>query len=497
VAHCALDGRFICVNRAFAATHGLEPEAFAGRPYREIYEEYGAGDLFDEIAASGFEAFAYVIDTGESAVREEVPWRFPHEPDRVVHYDWTMHPVKDEEGRVESVVFVSVDVTARHEARTALRRLADAQTALRRVATLVAHAAPPTEVFMAVAGELGRLFACQAGLFRYEDDAAATLVGSWGHPNVAATGSRLPLGGHNVTTLVFETQRPGRIDTYLGDDSSAVTAVARRAALRCAVGAPITVGRRLWGVAIVGTDDERPLPPETEERLAEFADLVATAIANAEAREELRASRTRIVTNADATRRRIERDLHDGVQQRLVSLALELRAAQALAPAALVGELERVASGLTGVLDELREIARGIHPSVLTEGGLGPALRTLARRSPIPVRLDLRTEGRLAEPVEVAAFYVVSETLTNAAKHSKAAIVTIDVEAADDMLHISVQDDGAGGADFTHGSGLVGLKDRVEALGGRIAVGSPPGAGTVIDVQLPLGERARVAVLNA
>jgi signal transduction histidine kinase len=497
VAHVALDGRFLCVNRAFAATHGLEPGAFAGRQYREIYEQSGAAELFDEIAARGFDALAYVIATAQSAVREELAWRFPEEPDRVVYYDWTMHPVKDEEGRVESVVFVSVDVTARHEARAALRRLADAQAALRRVATLVARAARPNEVFMAVAGEVGRLFACQAGLFRYEDDATARLVGAWGHQQVAPPGSRVPLGGHNVTTLVFETRRPARIDSYREDDPSAATGVATRAALRSAVGAPITVRRRLWGVAIVGTDGDRPLPAETEEQLAQFADLVATAIDNAQAHEELTASRTRIVANADAARRRIERDLHDGVQQRLVSLALELRAAQALAPAAVADELERIVTGLTGALDELREIARGIHPSILTEGGLGPALRTLARRSPIAVLLDVRTEGRLDEPVEVAAFYVVSETLANAAKHSKAATVSIKVEAADEALRISVRDDGVGGAEFTHGSGLVGLKDRVEALGGRIAVTSPLAVGTVIDVELPLSERARVALLNA
>ena len=213
-----------------------------------------------------------------------------------------------------------------------------------------------------------------------------------------------------------------------------------------------------------------PLPPDTERRLAEFTELVATAIANAESRAELDASRARIVATADATRRRIERDLHDGAQQQLVSLALELRAAQAAAPpelAELRAELSRVVEGLTGVLDELREIALGIHPAILAEGGLEAALKTLARRSPIPVELDVQAEARLPEPVEVAAYYVVSEALTNAAKHARASVVHVDVQASDHVLRVAVSDDGVGGADPVGGSGLLGLKDRAEAIGGR------------------------------
>ena len=179
------------------------------------------------------------------------------------------------------------------------------------------------------------------------------------------------------------------------------------------------------------------MPTGTEERLTEFTELIATAIANAESRAELAASRARIVATADATRRRIERDLHDGAQQQLVSLALELRAAQAALPSEPAdrrAELSRVVEGLTAVLDELREISSGIHPAILSEGGLGPALKTLARRSPIPVELDVRVEGRLPESVEVAAYYVVAETLTNAAKHAQASTVDVDVAATDGML---------------------------------------------------------------
>jgi signal transduction histidine kinase len=201
----------------------------------------------------------------------------------------------------------------------------------------------------------------------------------------------------------------------------------------------------------------------------------------------------RVVATADATRRRIERDLHDGAQQRLVSLALQLRAAQAAVPSGtgeLVQQLDDMAAGMADVLDELREIARGIHPAVLAEGGLRPALRTLARRSAIPIDLIVQAERRLPEPVEIAAYYVVSEALTNVAKHAYASVAEVEVAVGDGVLHVRVRDDGRGGADFGHGSGLVGLKDRVEALGGRLSVQSSPAAGTCVQAELPLG-RAR------
>jgi signal transduction histidine kinase len=223
--------------------------------------------------------------------------------------------------------------------------------------------------------------------------------------------------------------------------------------------------------------------------MADFTELVATAISNAEAKAALTESRARIVAAADETRRRIERDLHDGAQQRLVSLALRLRAAQAAVPpelGQLAAELDRVAAGLTGALEELREIAHGIHPAVLAQGGLGPALRGLARRCPIPVDLTVRAEGRLPQQLEVSVYYVISEALANTAKHAHASTIIVAVEAFGDVLRVSVCDDGAGGADFTSGTGLVGLKDRVEALGGRISLDSPPGAGTALRAELPL-----------
>jgi signal transduction histidine kinase len=259
--------------------------------------------------------------------------------------------------------------------------------------------------------------------------------------------------------------------------------------IRSAVGVPISVAGRLWGIMGAISTRSEPLPAETEPRLAAFTELVATAIANAEAQAALTASRARIVAAADTTRRRLEHDLHDGAQQHLVSLALRLRTLQAELPPdalGLTGQLDDVADGLTGVLDELRELARGLHPAALADGGLRPALKALARRSAVPVRLDARLDGRLPDPVELAAYYVIAEALTNTAKH--AAATTIDVQVAPDAgtLRIRVHDDGRGGADPTGGTGLLGLTDRVEALGGHLSLHSPPGAGTTMHVALPL-----------
>jgi signal transduction histidine kinase len=283
---------------------------------------------------------------------------------------------------------------------------------------------------------------------------------------------------------VFQTGRPARIDDY-GTATGASADVARDFGYRSSVGAPIGVAGKLWGVMFVGSSGE-PLPFGTEERLAGFTELAATAVANAEAQAEVTASRARVVAAADQVRRRIERDLHDGAQQRLVSLALWLRAAQAAVPRELGAQLDHAVAEATGALDELSEIARGIHPAILAEYGLAPALKTLARRSPIPVDLQVHVSERLPEPVEVSAYYVTAEALTNAAKHARASTVSVRVEVAGDVLLLAVRDDGAGGADFTGGTGLVGLKDRVEALGGRIFLDSPRGAGTSLRVELPL-----------
>ena len=223
-----------------------------------------------------------------------------------------------------------------------------------------------------------------------------------------------------------------------------------------------------------------------EARLTDFAELAATAIANAEARAELTASRARIVATTDQARRRIERDLHDGAQQRLVSVALRLRTAAAAIPPEeeVQQELAGIGSELDDALADLRELSRGIHPAILSEGGLGPALRTLARRSSVPVELQVGTKGRLPERIEVAAYYVVAEALANVAKHARASVVQVDVDADDGLLRLAIRDDGVGGADPARGSGLVGLKDRVEATGGTLRVESRRGQGTRLLVEL-------------
>jgi signal transduction histidine kinase len=240
---------------------------------------------------------------------------------------------------------------------------------------------------------------------------------------------------------------------------------------------------------IVASSSRESLPADSEQRLLDFTELVATAIAIAESRTELAASRARIVAASDETRRRIERDLHDGVQQRLVSLALEIRAAESALPAGATdvrSELSRVVEGLSGVLAQLQEISRGIHPAILSEGGLRPALRALGRRAQIPVSLEIRVEDEPPQGVAVAAYHAVTEVVTNAAEHAQASIIKVDVTSADGVLHIVAHDDGIGGADPARGSGLVELRDRIEALGGTISVQSPTGKGTAVEIALPL-----------
>jgi signal transduction histidine kinase len=318
------------------------------------------------------------------------------------------------------------------------------------------------------------------------------VIGGWtSSGGYSPIGTRHAVGTGTLVARIRETGRPERIETYR-DSSGPIADVVRELGWLSSVGAPLIVDGRLWGVLGVGSTTDRPLPGATERRLTEFAALVGTAIANAESRAELNASRARIVATADATRRRIERDLHDGTQQRLVSLALEMRAAEQAMPADLHehrATLARAVEGLTSVLNELREIARGIHPAILAEGGLGPALKTLARRSAVPVELELPSELQLPEGIEVATYYIVSEALTNAAKHAGASVVTVAVEVEEQLLRVSVRDDGRGGADPDGGSGLVGMKDRAEAMGGTMTLRSPLGAGTSLQVDLPLDAR--------
>ncbi|MCW2760872.1 MAG: Histidine kinase [Marmoricola sp.] len=355
------------------------------------------------------------------------------------------------------------------------------QAALRRVATLVAEGVNAAEIFSAVTAEAGGLLgADQGAIVRFEpDDSTIIVVGVGEDPEEVAVGMRWEPDESLATTAVLRTGHAARKD--VGDwegEAGPVPVRMRSMGVRSNVACPIVVEGHLWGAMVVSTKRE-PLPLDTEERLENFTELVATAISNAESRAELTASRARIVAAGDEARRRIERDLHDGAQQRLVSFGLRLRTEQR-------GEdLSWAADELDKVLHELHEISRGIHPALLADGGLGQALRALARRSAIPVELDVQTDMRFAEAIELAAYYVVSEALTNAVKHAEVSVVRVAAEERDDILHLWIRDDGTGGADPRRGSGLIGLKDRVEALGGRISVVSPLGEGTTLHVQLP------------
>jgi signal transduction histidine kinase len=381
--------------------------------------------------------------------------------------------------------------------RSQCRRAAEEQAALRRVATLVARGVPAAEIFDAVASETKRVLDVDgSALMRFESDGSMTMLAADSVlPHVSDIGERIIASDGTAAARVLATGRPARVESY---DAAAGWTAGRMRTLgyRGSVGAPVVVEGRIWGAIIASWAQGRAMPTDTEGHLVQFTELVATAIANAQAQAELTASRARIVATADETRRRIERDLHDGAQQRLVSLALQLRAAQDAVPPeldALAAELGGVAAGLNHALDDLREFARGIHPAILAEGGLAAALSTLARRSAVAVDLDVRVHQRLPEPIEVGAYYVVSEARANASKHAEASSAFVEVEALDDVLRVSVRDDGVGGADFAHGSGLVGLKDRVEALGGRIGLESPHGMGTSVEVELPLTAGAPVA----
>ena len=389
--------------------------------------------------------------------------------------------VADELGQLAGMAIANA------EAEQRLRELADTQASLRRLAMLVAQGESPEAVFAAVTRETLRHFGNDtARMIRFELDGTATLVA-----NEGTTGPYVRVGERwegypptGLTATVLRTGRAARVDDYR-DIPGGEPYLAE--GLRSAVAMPVHVHGRLWGMIAVGSG-QGPLPPDTEQRMTEFTELVATAVANAQSRAELMTSRARIVAASDEARRRIERDLHDGAQQRLVTLAVRLR--MAAEPSTERGELRTemadVAAELMGVIDDLREISRGIHPAILSKAGLRPALRALGRHCVVPVELDVRVDGRLSEPVEVGVYYVVSEMLANAEKHARASVVEVSAEAADGMLRVRVRDDGIGGADPVRGSGLLGLKDRIEALGGTFSVHSPVGRGTTVTCEVPV-----------
>jgi signal transduction histidine kinase len=389
--------------------------------------------------------------------------------------------------RMANFTELAATAIANAETQQELHELAETQAALRRLATLVARGEPPETVFAAVTQEALRHSGNgTARMIRLELDGTATLVANEGTigPHVRIGGRWEGFPPNGVTATVLTTGRAARVDDYREVPGSEIYL---REGVVSAVGVPIHVNGRLWGLIAVGSG-EGPLPPGTEQRMGEFTDLVATAIANAQNHAELITSRARLVTASDEARRRIERELHDGAQQSLVTLAHQLRSAVAQAQDGdeLRAAITDAAARLLDTIDELREISHGIHPAILSTAGLRPALRALGRRAQIPMNIAVRVDGRLPEPVEVAAYYLVSEMLSNATKYARASAVTVDGEVSEGMLRLRVRDDGIGGADPVHGSGLTGLKDRIDALGGTFSVSSPVGGGTTVCCELPV-----------
>jgi PAS domain S-box-containing protein len=380
------------------------------------------------------------------------------------------------------------DLTARNVAEAALHRLADEQAALRRVATAVAAQNDPARLFDLLSEEVGKLLEAEtAHMFRFDPDGrAGEIVGGWAvrPEHVLGHGTRMPMDGDTAVTRVWRTGQAARMDSYAQAEGKLAETM-RGYGVQAVVAAPVFLAGALWGAVIVSSMSAGPFPQGAEQRIAYFAELAAQALANAQAREDLAASRSRIVQAGDAERRRLERNLHDGAQQRLVSLALMLRLAARRHPEDK--DLESAGQELAHALQELRELARGIHPAVLTERGLEPAVRAVADRAPIPVELDVELEARLDGPVEAAAYYVVSEALTNVAKYAQASFVRVRIQRNEvNGVRIEVIDDGVGGADPAAGSGLRGLADRVEALGGSIDIDSPPGIGTTLRADIPV-----------
>jgi PAS domain S-box-containing protein len=376
-------------------------------------------------------------------------------------------------------------------ARAEVERLAEEQAALRRVATLVAEGAVPTTVFDAVAAEMeGLLDADEVTLSRYEPDGELVLLAHRGaNAQLVPPGARVRPEDESVTATVRRTEHPARRDEYPASDGS-IAQFVQTGGAATAVGAPIVVDGRLWGVVVATWDGDESPPANTEERMGQFAQLLDTATANADGREQLTASRARLLTAADEARRRVVRDLHDGAQQRLVQAILTLKLArQALredegtAEAFVTEALEHTEQGNT----ELRELAHGILPSVITHGGLRAGIRSVVRRLDLPVEVDVPAERWSAE-IEASAYFVAAEALTNVVKHSNATRAEVTASVEGGVLQVEVRDDGMGGAD-PDGHGLVGMDDRVSALGGRLKIDSPPGGGTLVAATLPLSAR--------
>jgi PAS domain S-box-containing protein len=475
-----LDGRITYCNPFHAELTGWERDELIGRDWYETFtppELAGLRERFlEQLAADRIPAHS------ESAIMKRTGER------RII--SWNNTVLRDRVGRPVGAMSIGEDVTDRRRAEQALRTLAAEQAALRHVATVVAGEPTPELLLETVTSEVGLLFGAQSSNLTRNEGETLRIMGGWSEAGQRsiAPGSVFPRDGDSASQRVMRTQQPARVDSIAEIGDEAARSVWKEHGFRSSIAAPVIVDGVLWG-AINATRTTPELFPEgAEQRLADFAELVAQAIANAQAREDLRASRARIVDAADEARRRLERDLHDGAQQRLVAVSLALRLAQAKVQHD-AAEAERVLRGagdeLALALEELRELARGLHPAVLTDRGLGAALETLAARAPVPVELEVELQP-LPRTVEVAAYYVVAEALTNVARYAGATQARVSVARRGSEAVIEVSDDGVGGADPATGSGLRGLADRVDALDGRLEIESAPGRGTLVRAIFPV-----------
>jgi len=473
------DSRIVYCNPYLAELTGWTREELLGREWYETFEPE------QEENRRGF--IRHIAEVAVNA-HAEGPLRTRSGQQRLI--SWNNTVVRDPRGRGIGATSIGEDITERRRAEQELRARVEEQEALRRVATLVAREAQPEHVFLCVAEEAARVIGAESStVLRFDDAQTATVVGRWdGSDRVGfPIGSSIALSGDGALVRLLQAGGPARVDDYEGLPGDLPAAV-RSFGLRSVVAAPVVLANRLWGALTVGTGRREPLPADAERRLGDFAEVLGLAVASADAREKLALSRTRIVEASDEARRRLERDLHDGAQQRLVSLALTLRLAEAHLvrdPAEAAATLAGASGELDQALADLRQLARGIHPAILTDRGLAPALETLAARMPLPVEVRSAVETRLRAAVEVAAYYVVSEGLTNVVKYAHASKASVTVTCPHDTVTVEVVDDGVGGADPSLGSGLNGLQDRVEALGGKLELASRPGGGTLLRASIP------------
>jgi PAS domain S-box-containing protein len=490
---CVLDreGRILLFNEACERATGFSRDEVLGRDARDFVipreEREAFGGVLTQIWATGYPS----PQVGH--------WMVKDGSRRLVV--WSNKPVLGDDGKPRYLVTSGLDITERAADRTGgleggvearlveIGLLAQEQRALRRVATLVASETTPDRVFEAVSEESARVLETNASaVFRYDEGDMITVVGRHARDDTGAFPLGITFATDDVSTVgrVRRTGYPARVDNW-ADLSGPVAATMKEAGYSCSVGAPISVGGELWGAVSVA--DARILPPESESRLAAFCELVSLAVASAQARTDLQASRSRLVASADNERRRLERNLHDGAQQRMVSLALSLQMARAKiekAPASAAAILDQASKELDQALLELRELARGLHPAILTDRGLAHALEALAARLPVPVELNV-PDARFDPTVEAAAYYIAAEALTNVAKHAGATLARVVVTREATCLRLDVTDDGCGGASLSAGTGIVGLHDRAAAIGGTLTLASEPGDGTTVTAALPLG----------